>query len=137
MSGVGAFEVWRTRTLRLRLVLEGPAAAEQLVDGDCQGVLIDAAVERLAHDQLRGHVLGRAQHHAGAGHRGLRGRRVRGRRDDLGDAEVAQERVPEPVEEDIARLDVAVDITLAVDVVERLGDRDEPAGDVLGSDGKG
>ena len=56
--------------------------------------------------------------------------------EDLGDAEIAEERVSEGVEEDIAGLDVAVDVPLGVDVVERLGDRSEPAGEVSGI-GKG
>ena len=110
------------------LVFERPAAAEQFVDGDGEGVLVDAAVEGLAHDEFGGHVFGGAQDHAGTGHRRMGGGGGRGRSEDLGDAEIAEEGVSEGVEEDIAGFDVAVDVTLGVDVVESLSDGSEPAG---------
>ncbi len=39
---------------------------------------------------------------------------------------------PMRVEQDIPGFDVAVHVTLSVDVVERLGDREQPAGDGSG-----
>ena len=115
---------------RRRLGLEGAPAAEQLIGGHPQGVLVDPAVERGAHHELGGHVLGGPEHEAGAGH--PRASQGSGRRHRLDDAEVAEVGVPLDVEEDVGRLDVAVDVAPAVDEVERLGDGLEPGGDRRG-----
>ena len=77
-------------------------------------------VDRLALDLLGGHVLGRAHHEARLGEVGVLGR--------LGDAEVGHLHPPVAGEQDVGRLDVAVDEPGPVGGVERLGDLGGEAG---------
>jgi hypothetical protein len=123
--------------LGLDLVLERPSAAEHLVHRDGQCVLIGAAVERVPHDQLRRHVLRRPDDHPGAGLRraGRLGFRRGGQH--LDHAEVAEEGVALGVEEDVARLDVAMDVAPGVDAIQRAGDRGEPPGHLARLQGPG
>ena len=102
-------------------VEEGQPARERLVEDDAEPVDVGAAVElEAAARLLRAHVRGRAAHHAGAGDGG--GRAGAG---DLGDAEVEELgdhlAAGEAVEEDVARLDVAVDDPLVVRQREGAG----------------
>jgi hypothetical protein len=96
---------------------EGVAAAEQLVHRDRQGVLVHAPVIGIAEEQLRGHVLRRADHLSC-----LRKDRLGFLSGipccDLGDAEVTQVHVAMHVEEDVTRLDIPVDVVLPVDEVQ-------------------
>ena len=50
----------------------------------------------------------------------------------LGHAEITQKRVPFCVEQNIARLDIAVDVALRVNIVECLGNGLEPGRDRFG-----
>ena len=91
-------------------------AGEHLVEHAAQGVDVGAGGDlALAHRLLGAHVVRRAERHAGLGHpvpAGLAG----GERD----AEVGHQRAP-VVQQDVLRLDVAVDHAVPVGVVERVG----------------
>ena len=92
-------------------------AAQHLVQHRAEGVDVGAGRDLpLAHRLLRAHVVRRAERHAGLGH--PRTARLAGRERD---AEVRDQRPP-IVQEDVLRLDVAVDDAVAVRIVERRGD---------------
>jgi hypothetical protein len=100
------------------VAVEGQAAGDDLVEQHAGGVEVGAGVDLQAEGLLGAHVLRGAEHHAGAGH--LLERTVAA--DDLGDAEVDQlEHLAALVvagDEDVLRLEVAVDHALAVGVLE-------------------
>ena len=92
-------------------------AREALVQHEAQRVEVGPAVEREAEDLLGRQVLRRAHHH-------VLGREVLvAALHGLGDAEVRQLHAALGGDEDVARLDVAVDETGLVGVVERGGHR--------------
>ena len=86
-----------------RVALEGRTPSEQLVEHDTDGVKIGRRGHRLPHNLLGGEVLRCADELAGAGQVG---REVA---EAFGDPEVGQLHRPAGAEEDVARLDVAVD----------------------------
>ena len=105
-----------------RRAIEGWRAGEHLVEHDAEGVDVGATVERISGRLFGAHVLRRADD--GAFTRELRGRpglfllrRLRG----LGDTEVRHQDVAALVQQDVVRLDVAVDDLVAVRVGERVG----------------
>ena len=87
----------------------------------CPGIEIAAAGDLLAVGLLRGHVVGRAQHAAFG--------RDAGAAIELGDAKVGELDVVLGVDQQVRRLEVAMDDAAVVGVLERLGDRDADAGD--------
>ena len=78
------------------------APEDHLEQHDAEREQVAAAVERHPLDLLRGHVGGAADHHAGARQVGLLA-------DRLGDAEVAHLDPPAAPDQQVPRLDVAVD----------------------------
>ena len=93
-------------------------AGEHLVQHRAERVDVAARVDRaLAHRLLGAHVLRRAEREARLRH-ALRRRRCCTRERD---AEVGDERVP-VLQQDVLRLDVAMDDAVPVRVVERVGD---------------
>jgi hypothetical protein len=101
-------------------------ACEHLVHRHRERVLIGSSIDaRLRHELLGRHVPLRADPHVGGRKRLLRVERI-GLLDDLGDAEVAQKRPPEGVEEDVRGLHVAVHHALGMHVVERRGNGGQP-----------
>ena len=95
---------------------EGRLAGEHLVEHAAQRVDVAARVElALAHRLLGAHVLRRAERHPGLGHPGA------GLAGGERDAEVGDERAA-VVEQDVLRLDVAVDDAVPMGVVERARD---------------
>ena len=96
----------------------GRLAGEHLVRQRAERVDVGAAVDdAIARRLLGAHVLRRAERQSG-----LRDARAAGVGDGEGDAEVGDERLAF-LEEDVLRLQIAVDDALAVGVVERAGDR--------------
>ena len=101
--------------------MEGDVAGEHLVEDDAERVDVGALVDVLAHRLLGGDVVGGAEHPAGRGHPLLLER--------AGDAEVGHLRAPVGVDQDVLRLDVAVDEPAGMGAVEaapdldRVGDR--------------
>ena len=106
---------------RRGIARERGGAGDQLVGGAGQCVLIRTRPGRLARDHLGSQIRHRPDDHVGRGHRGGVG-------DQLGDAEVEDHHVVElpgvrvAGDDDVGRLDVAVDDVLAVRVVEGVGD---------------
>ena len=94
---------------------ERQGAGQREIRHDAEGIQITPSIQRLRRGLLRTHELGRAEHHAG---RGLPSRLA-----ETGNSEVRHHRPPSPlVEEDVRRLDVAVDHALRVRVGERPRD---------------
>jgi hypothetical protein len=106
-----------------RVGFVGEAVSEQLEDDDAERVCVAAAVERFDAARLLGtHVRGRAHDaRAAEGARALH---------HLRDAEVGEEGVAARVEEDVARLEIAVDDAARVRLVERLGHAADDAADL-------
>ena len=105
-----------------RLAGERGPQRQQLVEEAAGGVEVRAVVDGLAERLLRGEVLGGAHHHAGLRHRRL------GAVQGAGDAEVHDLDGAGVGDDDVGRLDVAVDDAVLVAVGERLqdtGDDDE------------
>ena len=102
-----------------RIRLERDATRQHLERDAGEGVLVGPRVERLPHRLLGGHV-GRGPHH------GPRRGETRDRVGAPGEAEVGEERPAPGIEEDVPRLDVAVEDPLRVGVVEGGRDRGEP-----------
>ena len=117
------------------VAVEGQAAGDDLVEQHAGGVEVGAGVDLQAEGLLGAHVLRGAEHHAGAGH--LLERTVAA--DDLGDAEVDQlEHLAALVvagDEDVLRLQVAVDHALAVGVLEAAEHLQDEADGPLGRRG--
>ena len=110
--------------------LEGPRAAEQLVEDDAQGEDVAAGVHRLAQDLLGGHVRGRPERrHVLEALRGRAHRLVGGA---LGDAEVEDLHVAALADQDVGGLDVAVHDAALVGVGEAPRDRRADGGDAVG-----
>jgi hypothetical protein len=105
--------------LPLRHLVEETVSRDRLVEHDAEGIDVPARIRLLvAHLLGRGVAIG-ADEDAGARAVGL----VALLLDLLGDAEVGEHRAAGPVlDQDVARLDVAVDDALAVREVERRGD---------------
>ena len=96
---------------------EGRVAGEHLVEHATQRVDVAARVERaLPHRLLGAHVRRRTERHPGLGHA-----RASGLRGGECDAEVRHERMPS-VQQDVLRLDVAVDHIVCVRVLQRIPD---------------
>ena len=91
------------------------AADQHLVEDDAEAVQIRASIQLLAARLLGAHVVRRAHHRAGARHAR---RRIIG----AGDAEIGQRRGAVIAQQDVVGLDVAVDETLLLRVVDRAGD---------------
>ena len=101
-----------------RLAREGVAAGQHLVQRGTEGEQIRAGVRALAADLLGRHVAGRAQHLP------VLGELRRLRLVDHRDAEVGELRGQKIArQQDVAGLDVAMDATVGVGVVERHGER--------------
>ncbi len=96
--------------------LEGPAAGEHLPPDQAQRVLVGAAIEIVPPlSLLRRHVLRCSQQVARRGQGGLGGQR-------LGDAEIGQDHpAPLGIDQDVVRLDVAMDDATPVSVGEGIG----------------
>ena len=101
---------------------ERPLAGEQLVEDDAEAVDVAAGVDRvrLAAGLLGRHVGRRAEHLAVGRHRRVVGVA-------LGQAEVHEVRLAVGVEQDVRRLDVAVDDAERVRAAERVGDLGDEA----------
>ena len=95
-----------------RLAGERRPAGEQGIEHAPQSVQIAAAGDRLAVGLLRGHVVGRAEHAA-------IGRHVRAAV-QLGDAEVGELDVVLLVDQQVGRLEIAMDDAAVVGVLEGL-----------------
>src|SRR5262249_6197292 len=109
------------------VVADGRRAGQELVKQDAQGIDVAARVDAPGTDvRLFGaHVLRRAHDRTDQRFGGLVGQRLL---DRLGDAEVddLRERLAlVPRDQDVGRLDVAVDDALLVGVLDRLADRHE------------
>ena len=93
----------------------GHPTDQHLVKHDAQAVEIGAPIELFAARLLRTHVVRRTDHRSGACHAG---RRVVG----PGDAEIGQRRGTIVAQKDVVGLDVAMDETLLLRVVDRARD---------------
>ncbi len=109
------------RDRRARRAPVRQVAGEQLVEHDAERVDVDASGRRLAEDLLGRRVLRR--HQAGVGP----GQRADLRLEHLGDAEVEELGHPGGVDQDIRRLQVAVDDQPPVRRLDRVADREEEA----------
>ena len=87
----------------------------------CQRVLIDASVKATTHHDFRCDVIGGSDQEPRCGQRVSVAVSFLGR-DCLDDAEIAQERVAVAIEQNIRRLDVAVNMILRVQKIDCLGD---------------
>ena len=107
-----------------REVLAGERLAprQELVQDDAEREDVAAAVHGRSGDLFRRHVVGRSQELAGR-------RQVRG--GDLRDAEVGDLDLLVGRDDDVGRLDVAVDDPFAVGVVHRLRDLRDHVGDLV------
>jgi hypothetical protein len=107
--------------------VEGRRAREALVQDAGQRVAVGTRVDGFAADLFRSEIVERADHLPGV---------RRGAAELLGDPEVGQVDVAVLIEQDVRRLDVAVDETAAVRGVERARDlgenRDRTIGRELG-----
>ena len=90
------------------LTVEGLLAGEHLVEQHAHAEKVGAAVDGLALHLLRRHVIRRAQHLAGGGHRAA----------GFGDTEVHYLHRAAGPEHDVGGLDIAVDYAVGVGVVE-------------------
>ena len=89
-------------------------SGQALEQDAAEGVAIAGCRRRIALDLLRGDVIDRAQELAGARQRGVVGR--------LDQPEIGEVGVVALTDQDVLRLDVAVDQAGGVRLVERLGD---------------
>ena len=97
--------------------VNGGSPDQHLVGDGAEGVHVGAAGDgALAHGLLGRHVVRRAERHAGLGHPAA----AAGAGDGQRDAEVGHQRLA-VVQQDVLRLDVAVDHPVPVGVVERGG----------------
>ncbi len=97
-------------------------AGQQLVEDHARGKEVRPAVDGLAHELLGRHVARGAEHHAGLGEvRGLEPR----------NAEIGDLRGAVGEDDDVGRLDVAVDHAVLVRVLERLEQLAHDAHDVV------
>ena len=100
-------------------------AGKHLVKQHSETVEIGAGVHRLAANLFRAHVARRAEGQAGPGH-------DRAAAETLGNAEVGQHRAAIFAEQNVLRLDVAVDDAAMVGVVQGAGDSPGDGQSVLG-----
>ncbi len=100
----------------LAVGMEGDLADQHLVEDDAERVDVGALVRATAHRLLGGDVVGRPQHPPGRGHPVLL--------ELAGDAEVGQLRPSLGVDQDVLRLDVAVDHLAGVGDGQPAGDLD-------------
>ena len=94
------------------LGVEGHASDQHFVEDDTKAIEIGAAIELLAAGLLGAHVVRRADHGTRPGHAR---RRVVG----AGDAEIGQGRGAVITQQDVVGLDVAMDESLLLRVVDR------------------
>src|SRR5690242_13181320 len=99
------------------VALKGEHAGGAAEQRHAERIDVGAPIERLTTRLLGGEVLRRADDH-------IRARLLDVSRDRAGDTEVGDHRVPVLVEEDVVRLDVAMDDPLAVREGQRSGDVD-------------
>ena len=100
--------------LRRRAAAEGQGAAEHFVEHQADGVEVAAAIHRFGPRLFGREVLRRADHHAAAGDAGGAGRARH--------AEIADVGVAGLVDQDVGRLEVAVDHAAQVRCAEPGGD---------------
>ncbi len=105
------------RGVGVGLALERHASGEALVQDQPERVQIGAPVELAAPNLLGRQVLGRSHHHVVAREIGV------GDVETLGDAEVRQQHPPIGRQQDVGRLDVAMDEAGTVGLVERARNR--------------
>ena len=120
----------RVQPGRLPLARERHLAGEKLVEEAAEGVYIGAGVDRLTGDLLRGDIVEGADEAAGLGQARLGG-------NVAGDAEVGDVGVLGTglaAEQDVGRLDVAVDEASGVDRVEPVADLGDQGGRLLGAE---
>ena len=104
---------------------EGLSTREHLVEDDAERKDVAAPVHGRAGDLFGRHVVRRPEKLA---------RRGQIRRSDLGDPEIRDLHLAVGRDHDVRRLDVAMDDSLAVSVVERLGDLPDDVGDLVGGE---
>ena len=103
--------------------LNGRPSRQQAVQGGSQGINVRTGVDtvRLAGRLFGRHVTGRAHHLSGM-------RQVTGAVEVLGQAEVGHVRLVPGVEQDVARLEIAVDHSLGMSIGDRNRDLLEQQG---------
>jgi hypothetical protein len=124
---------------RLAVQIVGRAIGQQFVGDDAKGVDVGSRIDQIgiAGDLLRAHIGNRANHLTGAGVQ----RRADVGVDGAGQTEVEHLRLTRRVDEDVRRLEIAMDDAFLVGVFDRVADLDEqpqtfrdaqrPLGDVV------
>ena len=116
VRGSGRLRLHPHQQLRDRgVAVEGHRAGDHLVEDQTERVEIDAMVHLSARHLFRRHVARRAEQLAAARHVGGRGQRLR-------QAEVRDVRRARVIDQDVVRLQVAVDDAFGVRGGERVGD---------------
>ena len=106
------------------------ATDQHFINGDSKPVLVGSPVRLLPHDQLRGHITWRSDRQAGP--RQVRPMAIREDGSQrFGNSEIAEIDVVVTIEQDVRRLDVAMNEALAVNEIERPSNRFEPAPQVI------